>query len=74
VAAVGTSYSLGTLLYPFTVTVPNNKTVGTGTTLEVQIMLERLMDWAPYLWLQTPAQWQFAPTDLNQLCARVPCH
>lgn len=64
-------YPPGTLLFPFQITYPN---VTKNYLLPVQTQLQKLMDWAPYLYLQAPTQWQFASSDLNGLCARIPCN
>ena len=66
-------YPPGTYLYPFQVKDPGTP-VSTSDHPWVQTQLQKLMDWMPYLNLQTPAQWQFAPADLNGLCARIPCN
>ncbi len=66
-----TYYPPGTYLYPFQVTNPNG--VSNSDHPWVQTQIHKLMDWMPYLYLQTPAQWQFDASDLAKLCAKVPC-
>ncbi len=66
-------YPSGTYLYPYQVTNSIAIDQNGSPAVWVQTQLQKLMDWAPYLYLQTPAQWQFSADDLSKLCAKVPC-
>jgi hypothetical protein len=66
-------YPSGTYLYPYQVTNSVAVDQNGSPAVWVQTQLQKLMDWAPYLYLQTPAQWQFFTDDLDKLCAKVPC-